>query len=71
VKLIATMSNGEHGPCYIYARPGRVSHTVELSEGILADYDKKGRLCGIEIINGILPIICNGGKTGKRKRVGV
>jgi len=38
---------------------------VELSEGVVGHYNYHGRLCAIEFKNGILPIICNGGKRKK------
>lgn len=36
---------------YVEVRPGAVARTVELSDGVYADLNKKGEVLGLEFLN--------------------
>lgn len=42
---------------YLYVRPGpRVARTITITESVLADIDRTGRILGVEVIGGPITI---------------
>ena len=68
-ELIWRGQDGSLGGAYIKLQSGRVHHTEEIRPGVLlADYDKNGRLLGIDILAAVNVSIVTGLVDDPRQR---